>query len=190
MTDHDRVKDILKQAADLVAAADVPDDLRAAAFAKAVDLLAGRSVGATIVEPPADPDLNIDPDDLIQRIATKLNLDRELVDETFEVEDGQIRLTVARTKLNAAKTRGTKQIAVLLAAARQAAGLEEKTKFDIIREVADDYGKYDSPNFAATLNELGDYFSISGPRGDRELKVRRAGYDEAAATIRRLQGRS
>jgi hypothetical protein len=188
VTNPDKVKDILRQAADVVAAAEVPQDLRAAAFDKAVDLLAGRSVPDGNSGQETGSPADADPDDLVQRIATKLGLDRRLVDETFEIEDGQVKLTVARPKLESAKTAGTKQIAVLLAAARQAAGIEEKTKAQTIREVADDYGKLDPPNFAATIGELGDYLSFSGGRMSREVKVKRAGYEEAAASIQRLQG--
>lgn len=191
--DSDHVRDILQQAAELVAGAAVPSELRAVAFGKAVDLLTGtpgegnrgrgqQGLGGSGLGSAENSD------DLIQKIATKLDLDRELVDETFEVVDGDIRMTIARTKLESSRTGGTKQIAVLLAAARQAAGLEEKTRADIIRAVADEYGKYDSANFSTTLHELGDYFGFSGTSRARELKVKRAGYDEAAASITRLRG--
>lgn len=190
MTDSKKVEEILRQAADAVAAADLPKEVQSVAFGKAVDLIAGVPAeiqprhGAKGKSQNREAD---DPDDPLQKIATRLGVDRELLDETLEVEDGAVSLTIARSKLASQKTKGTKQIAVLVAAARQAAGIEEWTETKTIRVVADDYGKYDSPNFAASLSELGDFFSFSGSGQGRKLKMRRAGFDEAAALIKRLQ---
>jgi hypothetical protein len=185
MRQPDEVKDILRQAADIVAAAQIPDDLRAVALGKAVDLLAGESRGAA---PKRESGSAEGTDDLLERIATKLGLEVELVEETFEVQDDQVQLTIPRAKLDSTKTGGAKQIAVLVAAARQAAGVEDKTSVDVIRLVADEYGKYDSANFSTSLHEQGDYYNITGPTRARELKVKRAGFDEAAALLKRLHG--
>jgi hypothetical protein len=189
VTNADEVSRILRQAAEVVKAADIPNELRPTAFGKAVDLLAGRPVTETKV-PKQGGTPEPESAETLDKIAAKLGLDREAIDEIFEVEDGDVKLTIAPAKLEAQKTKGAKQVALLVAAARQAAGVEDWTTQDTIRVVAIDYNKFDSPNFAQTLSELGDYFSFSGAGRGRRLKMRRAGFEEAAALIERLRGTS
>lgn len=185
MSKADDVSKILREAAEAVKAADIPTELRSSAFEKAVELLAGQpATGAKVSSQGAKPES--ESGETLDKVATKLGLDREAIDEIFDVEDGDVKLTIAPAKLDAHKTKGAKEIALLVAAARQGAGSEDWTRQNTIRVVADDYGKFDSPNFAQTLSELGDYFSFSGTGRGRRLKMRRAGFEEAAALIRRL----
>jgi len=188
VSDLNEVTRILQQAADLVAKANLPAALQGVAFDKAVDLIAGV---ATIGDGPAKKQVQTgavsDSGDALDKIATKLDLKRELIHETFEATNGSVTLTIARSKLAEHKTKGTKQIALLVSAARQAAGIEEWTETKTIRAFADDYGKYDSPNFAAAIAELGDFFSFSGSGANRKLRMRRAGFEEAASLIKKIQ---
>lgn len=98
-----------------------------------------------------------------------------MVDEAFEVEDGVPRLTIARGKLASSKKAATQQIALLVAAARQAVRVENWTESKTIRKAVERYGKYNSPNFAAAISELEDDFSYSGKGQSRRVKVRRDG---------------
>lgn len=192
MSSNKEITDILKEAAEAVAAADLPKELQHVAFGKVVDLLAGTNkVGLASKKPEPGPTSgrlkpSSDPDDPLQLMADKLKVEVDVIGEIFEAEDGNVKLTIAPSKLEASKSSGTKQIAVLLAAARQAAGIEEWTETKTIREVANDYGKVDSPNFAASIGELGDYFSFSGTGKSRSLKMRKAGFEHAADMIKSL----
>jgi hypothetical protein len=186
MDESEKVADLLRQATEVVLAAGIPEELQPVAFGRAFDLLAGttrRSDQARGTIPTGAEDNSAG---LLERIASRLHLDREIIAETFEEREGGIRLVVAPSKLDPQKTKGTKQVALLVSAARQAAGLEDSTPAKAIRLEAEDYGKYDSPNFAATISDLGEYFSMSGSGPNRRFKLRRAGFEEAAALIQRL----
>lgn len=180
------VTDILRRAAEAVVAADLPENLRNTAFGKAVDLLTQGPPAGSQVRSAFGSETSRGTDDPLQAIGAKLGLERSLIDEVFEVENGNVNLTIARSKLEPKKAAGTKQIALLLAAARQGAGIEDWTEGRTIRAVASDYGKFDGPNFASSISELGDYFSFSGSGSGRRLKMRRAGFEEAASVIKKL----
>ena len=187
------VKDILRAAHEAVDAADVPDELRAAAFSKAVDLLsadlrsgANTSSGAS----PGTPGVQKieKPTSLMDRIASKLGLDVETVREVYREVDGDVRLIAPSSKLTRGKSAATKQVALLVAAARQAAEIEEFTSADIIRAIADDYRTLDSPNFAAALREMSTTFRFDGTSRNRMLKVSRPGWEEARRLVQELGG--
>jgi hypothetical protein len=186
MRTAEEITEILRQAADVVAAANLPKDFHSVAFGKAVDLIAG--IDNSVPSTKSRDEAAGDSVDVLQRIAAKLSVDSDMIGEFFEVDDGEVRLTVAPSKLEAPKSKGAKQIAVLLSAARQAAGIEDWTETKIIREVVDDYGKFDSGNFATALNELGDYLSFSGTSRNRKVKMRKAGFEHAGQLLVSLQG--
>lgn len=193
-----KVEEVLREAAAAVAAADVPENLRSVAFGKAVDLIAGVPVAS-------DHDTGItkqvqaqqqrqqeagSADDPLQKISTKLATEIDLIDEAFDVEDGTPKLTIPRSKLSSSKKTATKQIALLVAAARQAAEVEEWTESKVIRDAVEDYGKYNRPNFAAAISMLEDDFSFSGKGRSRKVKVRRDGFKDAGTLVKQLLGKT
>ena len=187
------VKDILRAAHEAVEAAAVPDELRSEAFSKAVDLLSielrGRSNPASEVAATRTGSRNVaQPTSLLERIASKLDIDVETVGEVYREVDGDVRLIAPASKLTRGKSAATKQVALLVAAARQAAGIEEFTSADVIRAVADDYRTLDSPNFAATLREMSTTFRFDGTSRNRMLKVSRPGWEEARRLVQELGG--
>lgn len=179
----EEVAKILREAYDAVKAAKLPTEVEGVALSKAVDLIAGVRQAQGEVK---KEEVAADPGDLLGKIGAKFRVNRELIEDTFEVEDGSVNLTISRTKLEALKTKGTKQIALLLAAGRQAAGLEKATETKVIRTVAEEYGKLDPPNFASTLAEMTDSFIISGARADKTMKARRGTFEEAGRLITAL----
>jgi hypothetical protein len=180
-----------------VDAADVPDDLRPVAFGKAVDLIVGISPGHDALA-PVEPrerlkkrDQGPAPSgDPLEKIATKFGIEMVVVDEAFEAEDGTPKLTVPRQKLAKSANAATKEIALLVAAARQAAEIETWTDSQTIREAVEGYGKFNSPNFAASISELDDDFSFTGKRKSRRVKVRRDGFASAGALTKKLFGKA
>lgn len=175
---------ILREAFDAVKAAELPTEVQGVALGKAVDLITGVRTAAQ--REVRKEEVLADPGDLLGKIEAKFRVNRELIEDTFEVEDGSLNLTIARTKLEALKTKGTKQIALLLAAGRQAAGLDDTTETKVIRTVAEEYGKLDPPNFASTIAEMTDSFIISGTRADKTMKARRGTFEEAGRLITAL----
>jgi hypothetical protein len=100
----------------------------------------------------------------LARIATKLKVDIDIVDSVYFDENGDVRVGVPAGKLESGKMAGTKQLALLAAAGRQGAGLEESTSVEKIREVADEYKRYDQANFARTISQMDNEFRIMGKR--------------------------
>lgn len=183
--DKDEATKILREAFDAVSAAELPKEVQSVALGKAVDLIAG--LGSTTAAREVRREVpEVDVSDLLGKIAAKFQVDRELIEDTYEVVDGSVNLAVGRTKLETAKTKGTKQVAHLLAAGRQAAGLEDSTETKVIRAVADDYGKLDSPNFASAVAELDEFFKITGEGAAKRLKARRGAFEEAGKLVTKL----
>jgi hypothetical protein len=192
--ERDNVSGLLSQAVEAVEAANVPEDLRAAAFTKAFDFLSGSmrptpggngGQGGAAAETQMTAPTTEDP---LQVIADSLGVEREVVDETYHLDDGQIKLSVASRRLDEHKSAGTQQIALLLAAGRQAAGTEQWTATKTIREAAREYGRHDSANFASAITGMDEYFSFAGTAQQRRVRVNRRGLERAAAMIHELRG--
>ncbi len=187
------VKDILKSAIKAVAEAEVPDDLREVAFAKAIDLLAGPDSGsitaagtrASAGPAPTTAEIAGSPMD---QIAARLGMSSEAVREVFSEDDGLIDIAVSPRKLDSAKKEASKQIALLLASGRQAAGVEDWTGFDVIRGKCEEFRKLDSSNFAKAVTEMDDEFSFQGSGKNRSVKVSRQGWLKAADLVKQLTG--
>lgn len=115
--------------------ADVSDDLRVIAFSKVFDLHAQ----ATGLHAPRNTDTGVGgrdgrggaaeiPDvagDKLEAIAVKASASRETVAEVYEVRDDGLDLIIPQGKLPAPTASATKEIALLLAGGRQAAGIDE-----------------------------------------------------------------
>jgi hypothetical protein len=190
-----KIEEILREAAAAVAAADVPEDLRSVAFGKAVDLIVGiptaSDTGAKVGERPRRQQRQVgSTGNLLELISGKFEAEIEVIDEAFEVEDGVPQLTIPRSKLPNAKKAATKQTALLVAAGRQAAEVEEWTESKVLRETVERYGKYNAPNFAAAVSELEDDFSFSGKGQSRRVKVRRDGFKNAGTLVKQLLGKN
>ncbi|SRR6266508_605079 len=190
-----KIEEILREAAAAVAAADVPEDLRSVAFGKAVDLIAGfptaSDTGANVERRPRRQQRQAgSTGNPLEMISGKFEAEIDVIDEAFEVEDGVPQLTIPRSKLANAKKAATKQIALLVAAARQAAEVEDWSESTMIRETVERYGKYNGPNFAAAVSELEDDFSFSGKGQSRRVKVRREGFKNAGTLVKQLLGKN
>ena len=192
-------REVLIEALKDVEEADVPDDLREIAFAKAFDLRAGTGRAVQVVgagggagEQSAVPvtrgqlDAGGDP---LARIAQRLEIDVETVGEVFDVHEGQVELIIPAGKLPSRVATATKQIALLVAGARQAAGIEDWTSLDKVRDVCAYFRKLDSGNFAKTVREMDDVFNFRNPT-PRKIQVRlaRPGWELVADEVRRLGG--
>lgn len=193
-------REVLIMALKDVEEAELPDDLREIGFAKAVDLRAGPvpvglSVPATGLANPALAGNGVqggDPSvygDSIATIAARLKVGRATVSEVFAAHDGDLELIVSVGRLSAKVATATKEIALLVAGGRQAAGLEEWTSWDEIRRWCGEFKKLDSGNFAKTMREMDDVFNTR-KESERKLQVRLAkpGWERVADEIRRLGG--
>ena len=183
------ISSLLRDALSAVNEAEVPESLRAVAFERAFDFLAAQR-GLTPMKPLIRPPATGQPAQggpSIGEIAASLGVANDVADELFSTGESGPELIVATARLASEKAKATKQIALLLCAVRQAAGLEW-TPADIVREAVVHYGRHDSPNFAGSLNELHPFSSFRGKARKRELKLNKAGQEEAVRLMQKLTG--
>ena len=198
--DKDSVASILGEAMAAVDAAGLPAQMREIAFSRAVDVIMARRTGETTARmemAPESPSGSLTAmaegrpaatDAPLSRIATRLRLDRDTVAEVFDEVDGKIDIIVPQRKLASGKSPATKQLATLVAAARQGADIEDWTDADEIRRFVEDFKRYDSANFAASLKEMDDIFRIKQSGRKITLKLGRPGWDKAAELVATLAG--
>jgi hypothetical protein len=184
--------DILMAAHKAVKDAEIDDDLRAVAFSKAVDMLLleggleSRPTGTRLAAPPSAHAAQEDVGPL-DRIAQRLKLDRESVASTFYIKDNDFQLIVGHNKLPRAAAAATKEIALLVAAGRQAAGIDDEwTPVSIIREWCEHYKRLDTNNFAAAIKGMQDLFSFRGSTREREVRMSRPAWERAGELVSRL----
>jgi hypothetical protein len=189
------VAGILSAAYAAVSQAQIPAELQPMALAKAVDLLASSS---SQVSPPGGPPaaLQVLPPGsdgsapVLETIAKNLGLDVATVAEVFSFDDQDgLTIVLGPSKFKPSRAAGMAQLALLIAAARQAAGIEEWTPAAIVRDVAKDFNRFDQANFAKTLAGMDRVFMFKGTSAhDRRVRVNRAGKEEAATMIKGLVG--
>jgi hypothetical protein len=185
----DEVKRLMMEAVQAVEEAKVPDDLRATAFEKSFDALLGAGTAdeqETRRETPT-PRVMPSPDGpSLDAIAVGLGLELALVEEMYYADGDSLSLTVASSKFDPRKAGATQQIALLLAAGRQAGGWDQWTEVGHIRDACREYGRFDVANFATTVKRMGDVFSFRGRARQLEVRVTRPGFEKAAALARDL----
>jgi hypothetical protein len=182
------ISEVLAEAVAELEKVDIPTDLRSVAFAKILDLRFGDLQAAPGHEgtrapmPPAGSSR-------LSTIAVKLGLDADVLADVYHEEGDLLGLGVGPTKLDPTAARATKQIALLVAAGRQAGEYDEGwTPLVVIRELCRDYNRLDTANFAATILGMSKVFTFKGKASNREVHVTRPGWDDAKALIQRLTG--
>jgi hypothetical protein len=196
MFDADQVADILTQAVKAVNDARVPDELKAAAFERAVDLLA--QGGAGRVDAPAGnqtawqwpPPAGLPEGgtaSLVDKLAARLRLSREVIEHVYTQDGDQLAITVDTSRLARSKSAGAREVAILVAAAGQVRS-DEPTPVDDIRREAELNDRFDGPNFAATLSSMKGTFLIGGTPRSRTFRLTKPGWAAAGALVSRLAG--
>jgi hypothetical protein len=186
MKSDSSVRDLLVQAAAIVESAELPESYRPSAFEYALGVLSGSARGPqrdARTPEAAEPGANL------TRMASKLDLDPESIAEVYADDEKGPQVIVGVGKLEDKPALATKQLALLVAGGRQAAGIEEWTESSVIRKTCEDYGRLDLANFASTLSKMADFFSFRGQGAKRELRINRAGLEELKRQIAKLTGR-
>jgi hypothetical protein len=173
-------KEILVEAARIVDDIGLPDELRAVGFGKAIDLVARAKA------PPGDASY-VETSDELGSIALKLGLPEESVHGIYHRDGDALGIGVAPVMLEKSPARATKQLALLLAAGRQAGGYDEGwTTVGRIRDVCREFGRLDAPNFAGSITEMTDVFTFRGKGTKREVHLTQPGWERARDLIRSL----
>ena len=180
---------LVREALRVISDAGVPEKHVGAALPAVIELLARGQA-------PAAPDMALVPYQALQsappggalsvdRLATRLGVPRDLGDGIYTGDGTELQISVHPGRLPRAKSSGTKALALLVTALRQA-GDEEFTPVDEIRKVAQEYDRYDPANFASAIAEMRGAFLVKGAARHRSLKLTRPGWQQAADLIRML----
>jgi hypothetical protein len=190
---QDNLADMLRTARAAVDEAGLPDDLRpwgffAAALSQSGSGVLRPSASEAAGSPRAASGLNGSAaEDALAELAERLGVERKLVEEAYYTdEEGRPQLGLARGRLGRRTARAARQVALLSCVARQYDGQEQFTPAAAIRATCQDYGVFDSGNFAKTLVSMADVFQFQGSGQTRRARVVRPGYDEAGAILRGL----
>jgi hypothetical protein len=186
------LRELLAAAKQAVDEAELPEDLRQAGFEWALDMLTGDapSVPGAATRPLSEAGGAAADESLLGKIASRLKLPQDVVADVYEERDGELDLGLNASKFDTSKSAGTKQIALLVAAGRQAAGIEDRTEAEVVRKFAQDFKRYDGPNFAKHLKakDLEDALTVRQEGTKIWIKVPRPGWDKASDLVKKLAG--
>lgn len=196
VTSNGRMKQVVDEAFAAIAgiSSEHDSELRRIAFERVLDALLGdaASNGESGATAPTGPAPAIDDgfateDQRTQAIAAYLRITPQEASDLFDVGEVEPRLQVNSQRLAVGKSPATKQITLLVAAARDALGLRTGTAD--IRAAADDLRKYDKNNFTRTMQEI-EEVALRGKPGsrNREIRLRLVGTEAARQLAQELVG--
>jgi hypothetical protein len=179
-SDSDHILAQLRAAAGVVDQLDLPGHLEAAAFSAAATCL----LRAPVADATQAAELAPGPDPVVDRVAARLGVSAESIDETLVIEGEDVRVVVSPRNLPDRKARATRWVALVTAAARQAAGVDAGwTDVAVVREQCREIGVLDPANFSTEVAAMGDVFAMKGAGRNRQLKVTSRGFEEAGRLL-------
>lgn len=190
MNDVDWVAEVLRDAVRAIEKAGVPPELRSAGLPEAVRLLTrpaqtsesqkvDRSHAAQEGETPS-----------LEKLAQRLGVSLAVLEDLFYIKDGTLHLIVPSRKIATGKREGTGEIAVLVTAGRQGAGLDDDlTAVSEVRHWANEMGRYDEKHFGEHLDTVDDVVTIIGKGRGRKLRAKWHEMDQLREIITRIAER-
>lgn len=182
------IENVLASTQQALSSSGIERELWPAAFSKVFDLLIQET--SSHEEKPSgssgtSPNSSLSK---LELISQRMKIPLEVTQDLFYLEGDLLGVTLPTQRLDRSKKSATKQIALIVAAGRQAAELEEWTATAMLRETCEDYGKLDTPNFAATIASMDDVFQTRGKGQARAVRVRRPGFERAKELVVDLLG--
>jgi hypothetical protein len=187
--------DLLKRAVAAVEEADVPEDLRTLAFAKALDLLVSG-------KPSQSEDKNSGKstsegggcghqrDDFASRIAAKIDVSPTLVDRIFDEHEEDLIFSGDVSGLGKSRNEKVHALTLLLLAGRRWAGLDTGgvTQDGVLRAEIDRHGLLDVSNYSRQISVLKPYITITGSGKSGSYKIKYDGLEKAKQLARSMAG--
>lgn len=125
--------------------------------------------------------VNADASDWAGKIAGMLEIEVDQVNELYYLDGETLKLLINRKQLPDSASASTQHIAALLAAGRQAAGLDvEATDFEIIKEALVAHNVFNAKNWTGYIKSLGSKFICAGKGKQQSIRLTNKAYDEAA----------
>jgi hypothetical protein len=175
----------IKEAVDAVEEAGVPKELREVALTKALEVTLGTAMPRGRRRATQDEEgdgVGEASTPKLEAVAKKLKQDPSKVERVFEQDGEEIFVIVTRAKLADQMKEAQRQVALLVSAARQAAGLDEDgTSLALLKEHAEQHGVVDS-NFSKNMRDIPGT-RLKGVDRQRTLKVNNPGYESAGDLV-------
>lgn len=122
------------------------------------------------------------------RLANRFAVPEAALADIFAIADEDVTLHVASAKIAPTKSRATREIALLIVAARLGAGIDDSwTDVAHVRDALAHYNRYDQSNFAKYLRLADDVFNLRG-KPVQYLRLTQPGWEAAYDLIKSLTG--
>jgi AraC-like DNA-binding protein len=184
------VDEAIKTAHHAVVEAGLPSEFQGAAFSQVLRHLLAATASPSSEHPdrPARGAL-VDEPSRLSRLAARVGVSESALADLFEVTDDSVTLHVSSARIPSAKSQATKDVALLVAAARQGSGADDGwTAAEHVREGLQNYKKYDTNNFSTYLKGVAEAFNFRGRGPSMELRLTQPGWEMAVNLITSLAG--
>ena len=186
-----KLVDAIRAAYEAVREAELPPELEGFALYGALRLLGDRSHLSLGDRPHANSAGPTAVASGLDRLAARVGVSATALGDLFEVQGDAISLHVPSSRIPQAKSAATREVALLIASARQGSGADDAwTSVGHIRDALQDYKKYDPNNFAAYLRQVADAFNFRGKGTSMEVRLTQPGWETAIALIASLAGKA
>lgn len=181
------IMEALSLARQSVEEADLPSEWCERAFGEVLrSLLSGRTAPVPQTQADETREAATKGGSSLDRLAVRLGVSEFALADVFAIEDGAVSLHVSSSRISVAKSRATKEISLLMVAARQGAGIDESwTEVAHVRDALTQYNRYDTSNFSKYLRDTGDVFNFRG-KPVQLLRLTRQGWEAATELVRTL----
>jgi hypothetical protein len=186
------VEEVLKTALRAVQDAQIPDDLQAIAFTKAIDILSGapEAVGRPAGREDAGSGRDDGPateSDHLKKLADALTVPHERIEMLYVEHDGDLQVAVDPGQLGNSTHKRAGAVGLLVAAGRQLGGWDEGPTSDApIRAEIDRLGLYDNTNYSKHMKDLSAWFNINGAGRNATYKLKFPGRERLKAMAKDL----
>lgn len=184
-------EEAIRAAANAVNAADAPAEFRKEAFSEVLHFLLRNESSGSDDSVPSFQRAEATPSsgNQLEQLAARLKIPIDLAQQAFYLDGETLEITIQSGKIATSKKTGAKEICLLLAAGRQAVGLDQEwTASSILRDACNRFGRFDRNNFGSTLSSMDNVFHIRGRQQDKEVRVLIPGFEAAGDLVRRLLG--
>jgi hypothetical protein len=183
------ITEALRAAKQAIEQADLPETWQERAYGEVLHaLLGGGEPAASSAVATLPREVGAGSGSGLQKLAARFGVHEEALADVFAIEDDAVTVHVASGKLSATKSRATREVALLIAGARQGIGIDEAwTDITHVRNTLTQYNRYDRGNFAKYLRETQDVFNFKG-KPVSHIRLTRQGWEAATELIKNLTG--